>query len=356
MKKILIVEDEIGIRETISEILTCQNYTTKTAANGIEALEILKTWTPNLILSDINMPVMDGYSFFEETRKIEHLPLIPFVFLTAKAGEEEMRNSLTFGVDDFISKPFKADFLIQIIEAKIKKFKAITNSSIVSFLYNQHLEKEILTSNAANLNQSTVNEDTNDKEKEDDSQVLIKKAQQINVESNRLVQKATLLEQIKQNKEIAIDDEVTNSFAVFQEVLGEISVFHENAEKRILHHFDDEKIKIQSHHLSFILYELIDNALQFSRENGKVILSGKKNGNEFEITIRDFGNGFDLSQITKANINLDSNHKGLSVFFTKKIIQSYKGHFCCESNEKNGTIITIVLPLNENDNETLPLL
>lgn len=348
MRKILIVEDEIGIRETISEILNCQNYETKTAVNGLDALEILKTWTPNLILSDINMPVMDGYSFFEETRKIEHLPLIPFVFLTAKAGEDEMRNSLTFGVDDFITKPFKTEFLIEIIEAKIKKFKAITNSSIVSLLYNQHLEKEIVTTNSAALYKATVTQETNDSEKENERQLLKKKAQQINIKSNRLVQKATLLEQIKQNEAIAIDDEATNSLAVFQDVLAEISVFHENAEKRILHQFDDEKIKIQSHHLYFILYELIDNALQFSRENGKVIVSGKKNGNEFDITIRDFGNGFDLSKTMHSTLDMDSEHKGLSLFFTNKIIQSYKGNFNCDSNEKNGTIITIMLPLQYN--------
>lgn len=154
MKKILIVDDEVGIRETISEILICQNYATKTAVNGIEALEILKTWTPDLILSDINMPEMDGYTFFEETRKTNHLPLVPFIFLTAKVGEDEMRTCLTSGVDDFISKPFRNEVLIQIIEAKIKKFKTIKDASMVRLIYNQNIVKELDPTNPIQLNES----------------------------------------------------------------------------------------------------------------------------------------------------------------------------------------------------------
>ncbi len=79
-KNILLVDDEQNLRDTITELLIHNNYNVKEAANGHEALKILEFWTPDLIISDIMMPVMDGYSFYEIVKDNEMLNQIPFVF------------------------------------------------------------------------------------------------------------------------------------------------------------------------------------------------------------------------------------------------------------------------------------
>jgi two-component system sensor histidine kinase/response regulator len=122
-KKILLVDDEASLRETISELLIHSNYSVMTAENGKEALEILDSWTPNIIISDIMMPVMDGYLFYEKVKDSSMLNHIPFIFFTAKNDKKEKEKCMLNGVNLFISKPFKIENLIAIIEIKLKDLK-----------------------------------------------------------------------------------------------------------------------------------------------------------------------------------------------------------------------------------------
>ena len=88
-KKILLVDDEVSLRDTIAELLILNNYDVKTAKNGNNALEILDSWIPDIIVSDIMMPIMDGYLFYKTVKETSILNQIPFIFLTAKNNKEE---------------------------------------------------------------------------------------------------------------------------------------------------------------------------------------------------------------------------------------------------------------------------
>ena len=127
-KKILLVDDEANLRETISELLIHSNFSVMTAENGHEALKILDYWTPDLIISDIMMPVMDGHLFYDIVKDANTVNQIPFIFLTAMNDEEEKEKSILNGVDLFISKPFKIEDLINVINVKIDRFEKIKNA------------------------------------------------------------------------------------------------------------------------------------------------------------------------------------------------------------------------------------
>jgi CheY-like chemotaxis protein len=122
-KKILLVDDEVSLRDTIAELLILNNYDVKTAKNGNNALEILDSWIPDIIVSDIMMPIMDGYLFYKTVKETSILNQIPFIFLTAKYNKEEKEKLKLSGADLFISKPFKIENLITIIEIKIERFE-----------------------------------------------------------------------------------------------------------------------------------------------------------------------------------------------------------------------------------------
>jgi len=79
--KILLVEDELKLRETISEYLKIENYEVTSAENGQEAIDIIDYWIPDLIICDIMMPVMDGFMFHEILLQNKTLNAIPFIFL-----------------------------------------------------------------------------------------------------------------------------------------------------------------------------------------------------------------------------------------------------------------------------------
>ena len=102
-QKILIVDDDEHISELISLYLIREGYDTKEVHDGKSALEAFKTYSPNLIMLDIMMPVMDGYEVCKEIRKTSTVPII---MLTAKGDTIDKVLGLELGADDYVTKPF----------------------------------------------------------------------------------------------------------------------------------------------------------------------------------------------------------------------------------------------------------
>ncbi len=105
-QKILLVEDNENIRENTTEMLELFNYIVFTASNGEEGLDIALQQTPDLILCDIQMPVMNGYHLLEQVRKLPVLNNSRFLFFTASCEKKEIDMGLQMGADDYIIKPF----------------------------------------------------------------------------------------------------------------------------------------------------------------------------------------------------------------------------------------------------------
>lgn len=118
-KKILIVDDEKDILKMINEVLTKEGFfNIFTAENCAEAMEIIKTQTIALCVLDINLPDGDGFSLFEEIRKISQAPVI---FLTARGEADDKIRGLGLGADDYIVKPFLTKELILRIAALLRR-------------------------------------------------------------------------------------------------------------------------------------------------------------------------------------------------------------------------------------------
>lgn len=125
MKTILIIEDNVEIRENIAEILELASYTTLTAENGKVGMEIAIAKLPDLIICDIMMPVLDGYGVLHMLHKNPTLKNTPFIFLSAKAEKAEIRKGMEMGGDDYITKPFNTTELLNAIACRLKKAEQI---------------------------------------------------------------------------------------------------------------------------------------------------------------------------------------------------------------------------------------
>ena len=121
MKKILIIEDNLEVRENTSEILSLANYQVVIAENGKEGIESAQREEPDLIICDIMMPELDGYGVLHVLSKSEQTSRIPFIFLTAKAEKTDVRKGMDLGADDYLTKPFDDTDLLNAIEARLKK-------------------------------------------------------------------------------------------------------------------------------------------------------------------------------------------------------------------------------------------
>ncbi len=124
---ILIVEDDANLLAGIRDILELEGYAVLTASNGVDGLAVLhKADTlPDLIVSDIMMPKMDGIAFLEEVREIEQFISIPFIYLTAKGEKTDIHRGKQLGVDDYVVKPFNANDLLVAIRSRLKRARAI---------------------------------------------------------------------------------------------------------------------------------------------------------------------------------------------------------------------------------------
>lgn len=127
MSKILVIEDNIDIRENITEILELDDYVVIQAENGRQGVELALSEKPDLIICDIMMPELDGYGVLHILSKKSSTMNIPFIFLSAKADKTDIRKGMTLGADDYITKPFDDTELLDVIEVRLKKVDAFKN-------------------------------------------------------------------------------------------------------------------------------------------------------------------------------------------------------------------------------------
>ena len=120
-QRILVVEDDIALLEGVRDILELAGYEVFTATNGLEGLEILRNVVPDLILSDIMMPRMNGHEFYEAIRAHSEWLAVPFIYLTAKGEKVDVRLGKRLGVDDYITKPFEEEDLLIAVGSKLKR-------------------------------------------------------------------------------------------------------------------------------------------------------------------------------------------------------------------------------------------
>lgn len=123
--KIVIIEDELVLRENIQELLTMVGYHIETANNGEEGLNLILSFHPDLILCDIKMPKKDGYELLVELRGYPDHHNIPFIFFSAKVEKKDVRYAMNLGADDYLTKPFSKEELLAAIDSRFKRSQQI---------------------------------------------------------------------------------------------------------------------------------------------------------------------------------------------------------------------------------------
>lgn len=121
MKKILLIEDDVTVRENTAELLELSDYEVVTASNGKAGIEKAKAEHPNIIVCDIMMPEIDGYGVLESLSKNPETANIPFIFLSAKTEHKDIRRGMDLGADDYLTKPFEEEDLLSAIESRLAK-------------------------------------------------------------------------------------------------------------------------------------------------------------------------------------------------------------------------------------------
>jgi len=129
-KKVLLVEDSREVRDVIANTLEIERYVVFQADNGQAALKVLQQIIPDLIISDINMPRMNGVEFYKAVRQNAVWTTIPFIFLTANNTPEDIQLGRSLGVEDYITKPIDPRDLVSIVNARLLRVAQVQMAQI----------------------------------------------------------------------------------------------------------------------------------------------------------------------------------------------------------------------------------
>ena len=117
--KVLIVDDEAGVRELLKDALKLAGFETLAVSDGMSALTALRSYTPEIMIIDINMPLMDGFELVERLRKNGNS--VPVLMLSARADRVDITRGLTIGADDYVVKPFGLEELVLRLKAILRR-------------------------------------------------------------------------------------------------------------------------------------------------------------------------------------------------------------------------------------------
>ena len=154
MTKILVIDDDIAINELVKINLELQGYTVKQAFNGTEGFALAKQEAPELIVLDVMMPEVDGYTVAQRIRQSEDISDTPIIMLTALSQLNDKVNGFNIGVDDYLTKPFEIDELVVRVRALLKRSSKIPKSTAV---------RDLLTYKEVTLLPETYSVQINDK-------------------------------------------------------------------------------------------------------------------------------------------------------------------------------------------------
>lgn len=362
MKKILVIEDTQNVRENICEILESENYEVFAAENGESGVEMSKNVQPDLVLCDIMMPGIDGYQVLAEMRKEVITSTVPFIFLTAKNTRENQRLGMELGADDYITKPFTIEDLLNSVSTRLKRaeeFKEESEKKLNELTRNlgAPITQVIAEPLRAILGFSKMlMTEYNNMEKFEMAEFnsLIYKA---GMKLNTVVKKSFMFYQLQS---LAYDQEGMKKLQ--EETTSDIKTLTENTVKEMALEFkrqDDFIINIENSNLQIpakyyleILHELVENAIIFSPKQSIIRVIGGVEDGQFALIIRDEGMGMTTDQIgrigafQKFNEDLNENSGvGLGLVNTKNIVNLFNGNFVVKSTLGLETTVRITLPV-----------
>ncbi|MBE2272492.1 MAG: hybrid sensor histidine kinase/response regulator [Anaerolinea sp.] len=366
MPKILVVEDEKYLLEDIMELLQYTYFEVAGTPNGQEAIRMAQADPPDLILCDIMMPGMDGYEVLNHIRDNPITENIPFIFLSAKADRESLRQGMNMGADDYISKPFTSAELLTAINMRLKRHHQVIEAAEQRLDYVKQQLARMVTHELRTplISINTVTDVISRQLYSLSPGELTELLQTIESGSKRLNHRVEQLVYITQlDAGMLTRDSIRDQGLVM--TLWELLVASTNLARRFAYQQKSNVgIKMRDRDRDAIvlcnppalkqaLAELIANALTYAPENTDVEIAQWRSEGQIWVTVTDRGQGIPKDKLTAAleafrQLDRETSERqgiGIGLTLAHRIIYAHGGTLDLRSVVNKGTQVLVNLPL-----------
>jgi two-component system, sensor histidine kinase and response regulator len=370
MEKILVVEDSPEVSRNITDLLELNGYSVHSAENGLIGYNQAKEYLPDLIISDIMMPEVDGYEFLNLVREDNLINSTPFIFLTAKSSYDNLRDGMGNGADDYIAKPYSVNDLLNSVKNAIEKKKRADKK--LEFLKNSiamYIPHELRTPLTAILGYTECMKEELKQDEENSSM----KHMLNNIHSSAVRLKEVINKFIIYSDTTMLTKDPGKLFILRKKLLPSTSETIRYAAHNLATKFSrkedlklnikDTRIFIDETLFQFMITEVIENAMKYSLQGSSIEINTEFRDNDYVIKVTDSGIGIkneylkEFSAFTQFDrYKHEIGGSGLGIATIINILKIYNGKLHIESEENKYTSVEISIPLPKEDDSQIQLL
>lgn len=362
-EQILVVEDDLAMSSGIRDVLEMNGYRVQLAENGVEGLKVLEAFRPDLIISDIMMPEMDGFEFLEQVRRYPAWAAVPFIFLTAKGTRPDIRWGKQLGADDYLVKSVDLEDLLIVVRNKLDRALTIQQQSrremddlkrnLLNMLSHEFRTPLTYITGYVDLIQE------GDWSAED-LQKFLGRIKGGSNRLNRLVEDFLLLVRFETDdaKQAYLMDK--GPFNNWAGLIGRVfdrqrdAAAHKQVELCSSVESDIPLVEAHESYLENALMRLVDNGIKFAKHTGgHVWVKVYTNEEQVCCSIKDDGAGIPALEAARVfdrfyQINrqrIEQQGAGIGLAIVKSIVELHRGEVACTSAEGVGSEFTLRLQM-----------
>lgn len=357
MTKILVIEDNKDLCEDIVEMLDLEGYEAFKAENGKIGIKIAQREHPDLIICDIMMPEMNGFEVLEILRANSDTAVIPFIFLTAKTERLDMRQGMVLGADDYLTKPFDVDELLNSIATQLQK-RDDMNADVDRRM--EQLRENIVTALPHELRISLNTIIGYSDILQAEAQIL--RPDQVILWSGHIHDAAyriyhlvenylyyvRLQMMIEKGESIKVEEIIGNIAPIIGSLAHRIAETHKRVDDLVVEVEDSSELKLNHSDIIKIVHELLDNAFKFSAKGQAVRITACVEDSFYAIYFRDEGIGISSEQSENIGAYMqfdrwlhEQQGVGLGLAVVKQFAELYNAEFTIKGVLEQGSTACI---------------
>jgi signal transduction histidine kinase len=352
MARVLVIDDDENFRFIVAEILRAEGYDVEDVGDGGAGVDRAREKHPDLILCDIRMNGMDGYTVLAELRQDPTTGTIPVIFLTGVAGASSLRKGMDLGADDYLVKPVDQSELLRAVEARLTRHVAL-RSEVERRLEHlqvelaQSLPHEFLTPLTAVMGLSSL---LAEGDPTLEPEIVPEIARSIFLGGQRLQEIIAKFITFAELEAAGTERGPVGSTPLVEEVArGQARRAGREADLDL--QIEDAKFAIPPDHARAVVAELVENAFAFSDEGTIVSVVVREHRDRCVLSVSDTGRGMTEAQLQGidkiapfSRRHHDQPGIGLGLAIVRRVVHLWGGEVTFDSTRGEGTTVRVALP------------